>query len=102
MKSKLEGTYKFTPDYIMRKCGYHTHVSPRDKQVSYIRRLGSLEYPHFHVYIDVSENGFIINLHLDQKKPSYGEHTAHSGEYEGELVEEELGRIGRWFGFFRI
>ncbi|MBI2436663.1 MAG: hypothetical protein HYV41_02905 [Candidatus Magasanikbacteria bacterium] len=102
MKRTLIGTFKFTPDIMMQKAGYHKHVSFKTKETSYIRRLGSLEYPHFHVYIDVVENSFQINLHLDQKKPSYGEHTAHSGEYDGEFVEEEIGRVGRWFELFLL
>ena len=37
----------------------------------------------------------MFNLHLDQKKPTYEGHVAHSGEYDGELVEEEAERIRR-------
>ena len=28
-------------------------------------------------------------LHLDQKQASYKGHTAHSGDYDGEVVERE-------------
>jgi hypothetical protein len=102
MKKELTGKFKFTPDIMMQKAGYHKHMSFKTKEVSYIRRLGSLEYPHFHVYVEELENGFKLSLHLDQKKPSYGEHTAHSGEYDGELVEEEIGRVRRWFESFLV
>ena len=34
-------------------------------------------------------NYFEVSLHLDQKKPIYIGSPAHSGEYEGELVENE-------------
>jgi len=41
------------------------------------------------------ENGqAVFNLHLDQKRPSYGGGThAHSGEYEGEIIRGEIQRL---------
>lgn len=73
---------------FMRKCGY----VPFHK--SYIRQLGSAFYPRFHIYIDQQQENYILNLHLDQKKPTYGNTTAHSGEYEDDgPVREEAGRI---------
>jgi hypothetical protein len=50
-------------------------------------------YPRFHLYVKTKNNGLIFNLHLDQKRPSYGRETAHSGEYDGDLVEAERQRI---------
>ncbi len=97
MKIKLTKKYKFNPEYILRKCGYGKIVSKKDGQVSFARRLSPNLYPRFHAYVQESEQGIVVNLHLDQKQPSYGEHTAHSGEYDGEVVEEEGGRIERWF-----
>lgn len=41
----------------------------------------------------MTEDGFIINLHLDQKKPSYAGTSAHAGEYEGPVVEREASRL---------
>ena len=60
---------------------------------SYVRVLGSGGYPRFHIYIDELEEKFVLNLHLDQKRPSYGTETAHSGDYEGGPVEKEADRI---------
>ncbi|PIT86230.1 MAG: hypothetical protein COU33_04325, partial [Candidatus Magasanikbacteria bacterium CG10_big_fil_rev_8_21_14_0_10_43_6] len=60
---------------------------------SYVRVLSRGGYPRFHCYVEVLETGFRINLHLDQKRPSYGEHTAHSGEYDGAVVEREAERL---------
>jgi len=52
------------------------------------------EYPRFHLFIKKDEDGdFLFSLHLDQKKSSYKGSSAHSGEYEGELVEREKERI---------
>lgn len=82
-KSDLkENLYNF-----LRKCGYAPFHN------SYIKVLSNSGYPRFHLYIDEKENHYIFNLHLDQKKPSYGKETAHSGEYEGKVVEEEGERI---------
>ena len=82
-KSDLkENLYSF-----LRKCGYVPFHN------SYIKVLSNSGYPRFHLYIDEKENHYIFNLHLDQKKPSYGKETAHSGEYEGKVVEEEGERI---------
>ncbi len=78
---------------LMRRCGYGRLVSPRNGQVSYARRLGVGGYPRFHAYVDEMADGFQVNLHLDQKQPSYGKHTAHSGEYDGEVVENEGNRV---------
>jgi len=60
---------------------------------SYTRVLGSGGYPRFHIYIDELDEKYVLNLHLDQKRPSYGTETAHSGDYEGKAVEDEADRI---------
>ena len=41
----------------------------------------------------IENENLIFNLHLDQKRPIYKGVTAHSGEYEGEVVEEEAERF---------
>ncbi len=73
--------------FLKRKCGYFPLKN------SYVRRLGTHFYPRFHLYVGEDKNNYILNLHLDQKRPSYGNQTAHSGEYDGEVVEEEAKRI---------
>jgi len=82
-KSDLkENLYRF-----LRKCGYAPFYD------SYLKVLSSSGYPRFHLYIKEEKNQYIFNLHLDQKKPSYGKETVHSGEYDGKVVEEEGERI---------
>lgn len=82
-KSDLrESLYNF-----MRKCGYAPFYD------SYTRVLSSSGYPRFHLYVNDEDDKFIFNLHLDQKRPSYGKETAHSGEYDGKVVEDEADRI---------
>lgn len=60
---------------------------------SYVRVLSRGGYPRFHIYVDENDGQYLLNLHLDQKRPSYGKETAHSGEYEGKVVEDEADRI---------
>ncbi|MBW6441132.1 hypothetical protein K0B03_03825 [Patescibacteria group bacterium] len=72
---------------FMRKCGYAPFHS------SFARVLAGSGYPRFHIYINDNGDKYILNLHLDQKRPSYGKETAHSGEYDGKVVEDEVERI---------
>lgn len=78
----------------MRKCGYAEFVDPRTGQVSYARHLRpGMLYPRFHVYVEVNDAGLGLNLHLDQKHPSYKGVHAHAGEYDGPVVEVEGARL---------
>ncbi len=80
----------------MRVCGYKEIFNPhKQNEVSYARSLeASRFYPRFHIYIsDIPDDGIEVSLHMDMKKPSYEGTTAHSGEYEGELVEREAHRV---------
>ena len=80
--AKKENFYGF-----MRECGY------APSRESYVRTLTAHGFPRFHIYANETEDQYILNLHLDQKKPSYGKETAHSGEYDGTIVEQEAVRI---------
>ena len=62
-------------------------------EFKFIRRLGSSFYPHWHLIIKQSDQQLILNLHLDQKRPSYQGSHAHSGEYDSEMVKVEMERI---------
>ncbi|MFH1841272.1 MAG: hypothetical protein ABH800_00630 [Candidatus Nealsonbacteria bacterium] len=93
--------YKENPHSLMRRCGYVFDRKKND-ELAFSRSLGASRsgYPKFHVYLKVDESSreTVINLHLDQKKPSYKETSAHSAEYEGELVEREAERIKQILG----
>lgn len=81
---------------FMRICGYARIENPyKNNEISYARSLDPGRfYPRFHVYLkQLPDNKMEINLHLDMKKPSYEGAAAHSGEYEGELVKNEILRI---------
>lgn len=93
MKLHFTGAYSVQPRQLIRRCGYGELVDSRTRQVSYVRRLGTGLYPRFHAYLEDKNSGFQVNLHLDQKQPSYGSYTKHSGEYEGEVVEREGERV---------
>jgi len=74
----------------MRRAGYSTFNDPNTGLTSYTKRFSGDYYPRFHAYIETDkDNRQFINLHLDQKKPSYPGAHAHSGEYDGGQVEKE-------------
>lgn len=78
---------------LMRLAGFIYIVDRLSGKGSYSRPLGRYHYPRFHSYIEESQSGLVINLHLDQKQASYEGSKRHSGEYDGEAVEGEMARI---------
>ena len=92
MKILFTGIPKLQPRVLMMKAGYGEKITRLGK-VSYTRRLRGTEFPRFHAYLDIKEKAFQINLHLDQKGACYAGTSAHSGEYDGKLVELEGERI---------
>lgn len=86
----------------LRRCGYHFERQHADTgEVSAALSLGTGGFPRFHAYARVvpstshgqAGGDLQINLHLDQKRPAYKGTSAHAGEYEGKLIEEEGARI---------
>ncbi len=84
-----------TPQYFLRKCGYIEIQNPhKNNEISYARSLDPGRfYPRFHVYLEPDQSGTGISIHMDAKKPSYEGTSAHSGEYDGPLVQGEITRI---------
>jgi hypothetical protein len=80
----------------MRRAGYFEFTDPNTGEHSYVLQLGQEFYPRFHLYIEEKAGQLSFNLHLDQKKPSYGQNHAHAGEYDGSTVEKELKRVAGW------
>lgn len=80
---------------LARKIGYQPIRVDADNEYSLVRLLSRGRFPRFHIYVkrDEKVGEFDIDLHLDQKQPSYEGSHAHSGEYGGELVEQEAQRI---------
>lgn len=79
------------PD-LMRRLGYRPLGYTDKNELNCVRPLGG-DYPRFHIYLKESPEVITFNIHLDQKKPSYGNETAHSGDYESETVRDEVERI---------
>lgn len=78
--------------FLMRRAGYG-FGRVEAGEYSFLKRLGANRYPRFHAYAQKEGDNLAVNLHLDQKQPSYEGATAHSGEYSGELIEQESERI---------
>jgi hypothetical protein len=72
------------PVTLLRRAGY---IFQRNEgsEMSFVRALArSAGYPRFHMYVLVVGVNMKINIHLDQKKETYGSGTRHHGEYEDE------------------
>ncbi len=77
---------------LIRELGY-VFQGTEGEEFNCIRSISGRDYPRFHLFIKQNNSGLDFNLHLDQKKPSYKGTSAHSGEYDGKLVEDEKERI---------
>ncbi|HLC89509.1 MAG TPA: hypothetical protein VJG65_00955 [Patescibacteria group bacterium] len=94
MKIYLPFEFNVNLRIFMQRGGYAEHNDFHTRQTSYTKRLANDFYPRFHVYLEKDKNEKqFLNLHLDQKKPSYAGAHAHNAEYEGELVEAEGKRL---------
>lgn len=78
---------------LMRRGGYAPDRYSRPDEPSFSRPIYGPPYPRFHIYVEETADAWLLKLHLDQKKPSYEGATAHSGEYDGPVVEAEADRI---------
>ncbi len=77
---------------LVRKLGYKPLGYTPKGELNCVRPLGG-DYPRFHIYLKKDKDIITFNIHLDQKKPIYKGVTAHSGDYDGEVVEGEVQRI---------
>jgi hypothetical protein len=93
-KSQLNNSYA----YLLQRAGYKYIIDRHTGKESFVRELSRTGYPRLHLYLEENNDNIILNLHLDQKKPLYKGQTAHSGEYDGVVVEEEVNRLKVFFG----
>ncbi|NUM25412.1 MAG: hypothetical protein HUU49_02175 [Candidatus Buchananbacteria bacterium] len=94
MKIYFPFNFPESPRNFMRRSGYAEFNDPNTGITSYTKRFSRDFYPRFHAYLNEdSDLKTYINLHLDQKKPSYAGSSAHNGEYDGEVVEKEANRL---------
>lgn len=78
---------------LLRRAGYIFQRKEGGK-MSFIKPLARSGYPRFHIYTETKDNLLVLNLHLDQKKETYGMATRHHGEYEdSDTVKTEAERI---------
>lgn len=96
MKVCYDKAVMHSPLEVLRRAGYSAFTDPNTGDESFVLRLTSEHYPRFHLYVAEKNGEVSFNLHLDQKKPSYGDSHMHSGEYEGKTVENEMRRIDGW------
>jgi hypothetical protein len=78
---------------VARAIGYLIIDTRENGEYNLVRKLTGENYPRFHVYLRQAGDRLVFSLHLDQKKPSYAGSHAHSGEYDGPLIENEADRI---------
>jgi hypothetical protein len=92
MKITIE-KIKQSPTNLLRRAGYIFQHGDNN-EMSFIRPLARAGYPRFHMYASVAGTKLTINIHLDQKKETYGNNTRHHGEYEDEgALKVEVERI---------
>jgi len=90
MKFIIQNLKKDNVYNLMRGTGYHfLGKGNEDSESVFVKALERGGYPRFHLYLKTEGDKLALSLHLDQKRPVYKGATAHSGEYEGEILEEE-------------
>jgi len=84
---------KENPVNLMRRAGY-AYQRNEGNEMSFVRPLARQGYPRFHMYARVEGLDLLINIHLDQKKETYGNAGRHHGEYEDDgALGPEVARI---------
>lgn len=79
-----------------RSSGYiFLEKNENNNEWNFVRKITGASYPRFHCYAKKENGNLFINLHLDQKKPSYEGSARHSGEYDGLAVKSEATRLTR-------
>ena len=87
----LVSNSKENPVTLLRRAGYA--FQRRDgEEMSFVRTFGRSGFPRFHCYAKTGAEGVLVNMHLDQKRETYGESTRHHGEYEDEGPLADEGR----------
>lgn len=84
---------KENPVSLFRRSGYIFQRNEGD-EMSFVFPMSRSGFPRFHIYCHLEDGILAVNLHLDQKKNTYGDETRHHGEYNNsELVEQEAKRL---------
>jgi len=89
---KLEN-FKGNPSDHLRRAGY-VFQKKEGEESAYIRALSRSGFPRFHLFASIRGGDLIMNIHLDQKRATYGSAKRHHGEYgDSSVLEEEAERI---------
>jgi len=81
------------PVNLLRRAGY-VFQRNEGQEMSFVRALARAGYPRFHMYVAMTGADMKINIHLDQKKETYGASTRHHGEYENDgALKAEVERL---------
>ena len=92
MKFRIENI-SASPIVLLRRAGYVFQRQEGD-EMSFVRPLARSGFPRFHMYVKTEGLNLVINIHLDQKKETYGQDTRHHGEYEDDgALGEEVRRL---------
>ena len=84
--------FNYNVTQFVRRLGYRPLRRTPDGELNCVRPLGG-DYPRFHIYLKDDPKIIVLNIHLDQKKPSYEGTHAHGGDYDSETVQWEVDRI---------
>jgi hypothetical protein len=94
MKIRIKNM-KENPATFFRRAGY-VFVRREDDEMSFVRTLARSGYPRFHIFAHAERDDFIMNIHIDNKKETYGSGTRHHGEYEdSKVLSKEVERINK-------
>ncbi|MDP1719129.1 MAG: hypothetical protein Q8L24_01750 [bacterium] len=79
----------------MRSAGYHFEgTDTKTGEWKYYRSVSSNLFPRFHIYCLADKaKKLTVSLHLDQKAPVYQGNIAHSGDYEGPVIDAEIAKL---------
>lgn len=93
MKFKVQDNLNYTPENILRNCGYFPIFDQKTQKGSFIKKVTGNRYPRFHLYVKKEGDEVIFDLHLDQSKTVYQGAKAHNADYDSPQVKEELVRV---------
>ncbi len=93
MQLRIVKTELPDPEHFIQRAGYAVLRDRNNAIKSFAKRFHGELFPRFHLYLEENKMEWLLNLHLDQKAPVYSGVTAHSGDYDGPVVEQEIARI---------
>lgn len=84
------------PRNVMRSAGYKPWRNPMTGQESYIKRTGASYYPRFHILLKQDDNGLVIDLHFDARRPLHKKGVKSYEDSESPVVQAEAERVRRF------